>query len=242
MNHPLARALRWAGLNAVDVAAQLAVDPKTVDRWVAGRRPYPKHREALARLTGWPTSDLWPGSLQERGPITHIDEVRIVYPRRSAVPADTWLGLFARAEREIDILAYGALFLAEDMAVLTVLRDKARSGARVRIALGDPAGAHIAARGTEEGVDDAMSARIRTALVRFRPVTHVSGELRLHDTVLYNSIYRADDEMLVNSHVYGHPAAHAPVFHLLRRGSEGMVATHLDSFERIWAASRAWHE
>ncbi|MGH4015940.1 MAG: hypothetical protein ACRDSL_18870 [Pseudonocardiaceae bacterium] len=28
-------------------------------------------------------------------------------------------------------------------------------------------------------------------------------QFRLHSTVLYNSIYRADDELLVNPHVHG---------------------------------------
>jgi hypothetical protein len=33
------------------------------------------------------------------------------------------------------------------------------------------------------------------------------GQIRLHDTPLYNSIYRFDDELLVNTHVYGLLAA-----------------------------------
>ena len=37
-------------------------------------------------------------------------------------------------------------------------------------------------------------------------------EIWLHRTVLYNSIYRADDQLLVNQHTYGIPAAQAPVF------------------------------
>ncbi len=32
----------------------------------------------------------------------------------------------------------------------------------------------------------------------------------LRPTVLYNSIYRADDKLLVNQHTYGIPAAQAP--------------------------------
>ena len=60
MKHPLARALRGAGIAPVDVAARLQVDPKTVQRWLAGRLPYPRHRAALVELTGWPSRDLWP--------------------------------------------------------------------------------------------------------------------------------------------------------------------------------------
>ena len=239
MNHPLARALRGVGMNTIDVAARLGVDPKTVDRWLAGRQPYPRHRNALVALTGWPQQALWPGLPRAVEPATRADEVRIVYPHRSAVPADTWPRFFARAEREIDVLAHSALFLAEDIVSTRVMCDKARAGVRVRIALGDPNGAHIANRGTEERIGEAHSARIRAALIQFSPVAEAGGELRLHDTVLYNSIYRADDELLVNAHVYGHPASHAPVVHLRQRDAPGMATTYLESFERVWATSHA---
>ena len=237
MNHPLARALRGAGVNTVDVAARLGVDPKTVQRWMTGRVPYPRHRNALARLTGWSQHDLWPDLPRPVEPAAAVDEVRIIYSHRSAVPTDAWSRLFAEAEEEINVLAYSALFLAEDLTVSTLLRAKAAAGVRVRIALGKPNGIHVNDRGGEERVGDGMSARIRTALVGFSPVKEAGGQLRLHDTVLYNSIYRADDELLVNTHVYGHPASHAPVFHLRKRSADGMTMTYLDSFERVWAAS-----
>lgn len=43
MNHHLRHALADARLQAVDLAAHLAVDPKTVERWLKGRVPYPRH-------------------------------------------------------------------------------------------------------------------------------------------------------------------------------------------------------
>jgi hypothetical protein len=241
VNHPLARALRGAGVNAIAVAARLSVDPKTVKRWMSGRMPYPRHRNALARLTGWSQHDLWPDLPRPTQRAAVADEVRIVYPHRSAVPNDAWSRLFAEAKEEINILAYSALFLAEDLAVSTLLRDKTTAGVRVRIALGKPNGVHVKDRGGEERVGDGMGARVRTALVGFRPVAEAGGELRLHDTVLYNSIYRADDELLINTHVYGHPASHAPVFHLRKWATDGMASTYLDSFERVWAASCGPH-
>src|SRR5262249_45671476 len=121
-----------------------------------------------------------------------------------------------------------------------LLRDKARVGVRIRIALGDPAGTHVMRRGTEEGIDTVMTARIRNALVLFRPLTAEPGiHLRLHDTVLYNSIYLGDDELLVNPHVYGCPASHAPVFHLRRTTTDGMAGTYIDSFGHVWASTSA---
>jgi hypothetical protein len=57
-------------------------------------------------------------------------------------------------------------------------------------------------------------------------------EFRLHSTVLYNSIYRADDQVLVNTHIYNFPASQAPVLHLRRVAGGDMVNTYLES---TWA-------
>jgi hypothetical protein len=226
-------------MDVVDVATRLQVDPKTVQRWFTGRVPYPRHRAALAKITGWTTSDLWPQAARQAAPEPTTDEVQVAYPHRSAVPSDTWLRLFQRAEHEIGVLAYSALFLAEDTAVQRLLREKARAGVRVRIVLGDPHGDQVAKRGTDEGIDGVMIARITNALILYRALTDEPGvELRLHNTVLYNSIYRADDDLLVNPHVYGCPASTAPVLSLRLADPDGMAATYLDSFERTWDSGR----
>ena len=82
-----------------------------------------------------------------------------------------------------------------------------------------------------------MPAKIRNALTLYRPLGAVENvEIRLHRTVLYNSIYRADERMLVNQHAYGIPAAQAPVFCLCDSDGE-MTALYLDSFESVWASS-----
>ena len=74
-----------------------------------------------------------------------------------------------------------------------------------------------------------MSAKVRNALTLFRPLNGVPGvELRLHRAILYNSIYRADDQLLVNQHTYGIPAAHAPVFHIMRTPGGEMAEAYLD--------------
>jgi hypothetical protein len=83
-----------------------------------------------------------------------------------------------------------------------------------------------------------MAAKIRNALTLYQPLGAVQNiEIRLHRTVVYNSIYRADDQLLVNQHAYGLPAAQAPVFCLCGTGSGEMTALYLDSFERVWASS-----
>ena len=83
-----------------------------------------------------------------------------------------------------------------------------------------------------------MAAKIRNALTLYRPLRVVENiEIRLHRTVLYSSIYHADDQLMVNQHTYGIPAAQAPVFCLCDTVDGVMAALYLESFERVWAGS-----
>lgn len=59
-----------------------------------------------------------------------------------------------------------------------------------------------------------------------------------HDTTLYNSIYRCDDDMLVSTHVYGAVAYEAPVLHLRRLNGGAMFAGYAASFDAVWEASK----
>jgi len=238
VNEPLCRALLRVRLREDDVAARLGVDPKTVRRWLNGRVPYPHNRTAIAELVGADEAELWPDAGGLLAARIRPEELGTVYPHRWAVPREVWVRLFGSAEREIGILAYSALFLAEDAEVLQILADKGRTGVTVRIALGDPGGPNAAECGGEEGIGDAMPAKIRNALTLYRPLRTVENiEIRLHQTVLYNSIYRVDDRLLVNQHAYGIPAAHAPVFCLSDTDGGEMAALYLGSFERVWAAA-----
>jgi hypothetical protein len=235
LNEPLRQAMLRAGLREDDVAAHLGVDPKTVRRWLTGRVPYRNSRAALADLVGTHEADLWPDA---GGPLTtrpRPAELAAVYPHRSAIPRDVWKRFFWSAEREIGILAYSALFLAEDADILAIITDKARSGVRVRLALGNPDGAAVAQRGQEGGIGDAMAAGVRSALTLYRVALKMDNvEIRLHDVVLYNSLYRADDQLFVNQHAYGMPAAYAPAFRLHASDDGDMLSACLDSFDRVW--------
>ncbi|GAA5073595.1 lambda repressor-like predicted transcriptional regulator [Thermocatellispora tengchongensis] len=240
MNDNLRYALAAARLHPNDVAAALAVDPKTVHRWLKGRVPYPRHRWAVADLLQVDEADLWPEVARRHR--SYSDEVQAVYPHRWAVPHAVWRDLFQSATTEIGILAYSALFLAEDAGLLRILTSRARAGVKLRILLGDPDSTEVATRGTEEHIgSEVMAARITNALALYQPLCDEPGvEVRLHGTVLYNSIYRADDQFLVNVHAYGVPAAHAPVMHLRRAEDDGTVVTYLHSFERVWASAKPY--
>jgi len=235
---PLRRALAESRLRDVDVAEALGVDPKTVQRWLAGRLPQPRHRWGLADLVHRHEYDLWPQLATKMAPAIN-QEIRSTYTHRGAVPRDVWRQLFAASTNEIGILVYAGLFLAEDIDLVRIMRDKAENGVTIRILLGDPDSEHVAQRGTEEGITEAMAAKIRNVIVLYRLLLDVpTVEIRLHATVLYNSIYRADDQMLVNPHVYGSSAAQSPVLHLQRHGDGDLFTTYADSFERVWTGAK----
>ncbi|MFI6628457.1 XRE family transcriptional regulator [Nonomuraea wenchangensis] len=240
MNNNLRYALAAARLNTTDVAAALAVDPKTVSRWLNGRTPYPRHRWAVADLLNVDEADLWPEAAPRHQALA--DGVHAVYPHRWGIPQATWRTHFNNATEEIDILAYSALFLAEDPAIQRILIERAEAGVQVRLLLGDPKSPEVAARGVDEGIGaEVMAARVKNALTLYRPLLDANGiEIRLHRTVLYNSLYRADNRLLINTHAYGTPAANAPVMHLNRTSSEGPASTYLTSFNRIWITAERY--
>jgi hypothetical protein len=231
IGEPLRRALIGARLRDVDVAKTLGVDPKTVQRWLGGRVPHARHRWGVADLLSVHEYDLWPHLAE----LPSIDaEVYATYPHRGSVPRQVWRKMFEAADREIGILVYSGLFIAEDAELIRLLGSKARSGTAVRIIVGDPDSPHVDQRGEDEGIHDAMAAKIRNALLLYRPLLAAGASMRLHSTVLYNSLYFGDGEMLINQHIHGIAAAYAPVLHLRRQVDDGIFSTYADSFERVW--------
>jgi transcriptional regulator with XRE-family HTH domain len=232
LNETLRRALLRARLSEDDVAARLAVDPKTVRRWTEGRVPYLRHRWELARLLDCDEADLWPqvGVGQARPA-----EVVAIYPHRDTVPSEVWREFFSSAKREIGILARSGLFLAAQPTILAVLARRAQAGARVRICVRDP---EVADENTEPG--SSLASRVYNAVARYRQLCDSGNvEIRLSQAALNGSIYRADDDVLVEQYVYGIPAAQAPVLHLRRAADSEMANAYLESYERIWADARS---
>jgi transcriptional regulator with XRE-family HTH domain len=237
-NERLRSALASRGLTPEAVAAHARVNPKTVERWLGGRTPYATHRWAVASLLREDETYLWPEvvTATRASDATHAELVG-VHARRSDVPVSLWSELLRRAEHQVDLLTYAALFLHENQSAwVDLLRSKADAGVQVRIALGHPSGARVQERGAEEQFGDGISSRVRMALRHYEPLHgHERVELRLHDTTLYNSIFRFDEDMLVNTHVWGANAYGAPLIHLRRVDGGGLFDTYSDSFELVWA-------
>lgn len=245
-NERLRTAMLRTGTTAADLAACCGVDPKTVERWLSGRIPHGKTRWDAARRLGYDEDYLWPDA-PGRDPLRRIEAARSelvrLYPDRGSIHRETWHDLFGGAREEIAVLVYAALFLAEDAGIRRVLTEQARAGVRVRMLFGDPACDAVARRGEEEGIGAAaIGAKIRNILALFRPLAlEGQAEIRLHGTTLYNSLYQADDQVLVNSHVYGSVANTAPVLHLRKISGGSMTAAYLDCFTRIWDQAKPWN-
>jgi hypothetical protein len=78
-------------------------------------------------------------------------------------------------------------------------------------------------------------------LTYYRPVLAEAGcAVRLHDTTLYTSMFRYDDNLLVNPHIWGQPASANPLLHLKRTEGTGWFDTYAQSFDAVWAAARPW--
>jgi hypothetical protein len=237
LNETLCRALLQARLTEEDVAARLQVDPKTVRRWLEGRVPYLRHRWAIAAMLGADETDLWP---QLRTSRTRPDEVLAVYPHRDTVPREVWLRALGSAQHEIGILADAGLPLAADRHVVAALAERAQSGVRLRICLGDPDALAAAQGVVRPESDNASAASLRDVLAAYAPLGEKGqAEIRLHPGIVYSSIYYADDEFLISQHAYGIAAGQAPVLHLRRSEGGDMVAAYQDAFEQAWADARS---
>jgi transcriptional regulator with XRE-family HTH domain len=242
-NERLRDALLRKGVTPEQLARAIGVDPKTAERWITkDRTPYARHRHAIAAMVGEAENYLFPESVTpERAVELAGSEVVKIYPRRHSVPAEVWQGLLDQAEAHVSILIYSGLFLTDNPNLIKNLRAKAESGARVRLLVGDPASPAVARRSIEENIGkNVVPNKVRNTLAFLRPLADVPGvQVRCHGTPLYNSIYRFDDEMLVNSHVYGFMAAHAPVLHLRRLSAGELFETYLESYENVWGAAKA---
>jgi transcriptional regulator with XRE-family HTH domain len=240
-NERLRSALLAQGMTVQQLAEAIEVNPKTVERWITqGKVPYRRHQYATAALLKVEVTTLWSDARAvESASDLSKAEIVTIYPHRHMVPAGLWREIYGRAERHVDILVYAGLWLSEDPVFLDILKNKSERNAQVRVLLGDPECPAVRQRGMDEG-HHIMGGKIRNALMNYRPLfgSHPEIGFRLHDATLYNSIYRADDEMLVNTHVYGIGAYLAPVLHLRRLPGGGLFDTYANSIEQTWGGAR----
>jgi hypothetical protein len=167
-------------------------------------------------------------------------EIVGVYPHRNMIPTELWDQLLESATDRIDVLVHAGQFLVERPIFIPTLADKATAGVNVRVNFGDPASRAIALRSEEEKLGKGvLAARIKYGLVAYRPLLGTPGiEFRFHKTTLYNSIFRFDNEMIVNARVYGVPGPLAPALHLRKLGAGDLFDTDAKSFVDVWTLSK----
>lgn len=242
-NEALRALMASHGMSTDYVARQLGVDPKTAYRWIdeQSRIPHSQTRSRLCAMLGVDEARLWP-QLADRQSAKGASEAEVVtlYPDRGQVPRSLWTTMVADARETVTLLVYAGLFWFDAHAEMRrLLMDRADAGVQVRLALGDPDSCAIELRGEEEGID--MAARTRISLGLVDPLVGYPGiEVRLHSTTLYASMYRADDTLLANTHVFGSAAADSPVLHVQHIPGARLFQHYADSFERIWFRARPY--
>jgi transcriptional regulator with XRE-family HTH domain len=235
-NERLRNAMIAAHMDVDSLTRAMNVDPKTVQRWLKGRVPHLRHRWEIAKLLKEHEDFLWPPNEKSVTTTEHTAEIVAAYAHRSDVPVARWWQLFLQAQKQIDLLGYAMQFLPEQHPRLqSLLQEKATNGCLIRIALADPTSAVVQMRDEEEQLGGTLPACIRTTLHHFRGLHNLTGiEMRYHSTILYNSIFRCDNEMFVTPHLYGLHGSKAPLFHLRCLGVSGLFVNFATHFETVW--------
>src|SRR6188472_445146 len=82
-NERLRNAISARGLTSVKLAERVAVDPKTVERWIATDRiPHRTHRGAVASVVGIDEAYLWPTAAGAGQRSVDDNELISMYPTR----------------------------------------------------------------------------------------------------------------------------------------------------------------
>ena len=241
-NERLRTALVKAGMTPADLSEKLRVDPKTVERWITKNRvPHRRHRLEAAALLSVDEVFLWPSTKDDpRTTSATRAEFTEFFTNRGAIPLALWEEAIDSATEAIDLLAFAASFLHDSIPGFDQrLMAKARAGVPIRLLFGDPTSTAVQIRGDEEGIGDLLAARCRLTWNYFREAAETPGiEARQHGCTLYASMFRFDDRLLVNSHIYGAPASHSPVQLITRVAGGRMFSNYMAGFDRVWAEAR----
>ncbi|MBA8827085.1 hypothetical protein FHX42_004469 [Saccharopolyspora lacisalsi] len=220
-----------------DVSEHTGVDRKTAERWIThdGRKPHRRTRKAVSKLLSVDEVHLWPDLANDlHTSATSETELVQLYSTRSAVPFSLWNELIAGVQEQMDVLVFSGQFLVEQHNILPIVKRKVDQGVRFRFVVGDENSTAVIQRAMEEGTTGGLEGRIQMMRRYLSEVAGIPGvEVYTHGTILYNSLYRFDDQLLVNGHAFGALAGQNPVMHL-RRLSGGLMWQHyMKSFERV---------
>lgn len=215
-NENLRAALTRSGLTIEEFADVVAVDPKTVQRWLAGRVPHPKSRTRVAGALDTPEQQIWPelGSANDaegaggRSVITvPATDVLGGYAHADDPGAPHSRTLIERAGERIEIIARTLDALAGETEQLLA---RAAAGCEIRVILIE------------------ADHRIEQLLAKDR--IDVRATLAGED----HGLIRADDQMLLELWKIGYLSEPAPLIHLRRVSPGGLFDRLASHFEVGW--------
>jgi transcriptional regulator with XRE-family HTH domain len=213
-NDNLKNALQNAGLTPEEFADIIGVDPKSVQRWLAGTStPYPRHRATIARALDMHEDDLWPPdpSRSDQRDEPAVGDITGAWGSGSdpgAPEPDSFLDDIAQ---RIDLLDDHGTLLGTP-GLVDALRDQARDGCEVHVLAATPS-AELQSLIGVEGI------QLRVGNARSAP-----------------ALLRADDAMLLTIPLAdpGPP----PILTLHRHNDAGLFDRLADHFETLWDDAR----
>lgn len=243
MNTALDRAMADKQVRPRQLAHQVGVSIKTVERWIgnADHVPHARTRAAVSAYLGVSEEMLWPKAVKAAVKTGPDREVVAVYPYRSACPRAVWAELVSSAKEEIFFGGYTNYFIFLDQpAFHRTLQEKIRQGVRIRFLLGDPDSPVTRAREEIEDVALSVSTRIRIAQENLSKVEAGDGlEIRYsapEDATNHVglSVFRFDNDALVCPHLARLVGHDSPMMHLRRRDENGMFDRFAEHAEELW--------
>jgi lambda repressor-like predicted transcriptional regulator len=225
--------------SALSRATQL--DERTIQRSLDGETmPQAQNALAIADALNCKSSDLWPNAFVESGAAAEGTVPALIYASRAQIPVGVWHDLFAEATTAIDICVYGGTFLFDVIPGFgRLITDAVGRGVHIRFVAGDPGSNAVHQRGVEESIGTSLSGRCALTLDRLAAVADMDGvEICIHGTPLYASIFRVDDTIVANHHIYGSPASDNPAMLLRREQDAELWDKYEASFEKVWARAR----
>lgn len=211
-NEHLRAAITHAGLTLEEFADIVAVDIKTVQRWLGGRTPYPRHRASVAGALDTTEHALWPEAVPppaapaERGQsMAVLTDVVAGYGYATDRDAPAPVDVLRSASKQIALIIPSLV-----PSIADLLLAKAATGCRARAIIKDP-DAEVEPLLGAEGIE-----------------VHTSRGGEHHD------VYRADELMLLALRRISLRTDSPPVIVLQRRTSAGLFDRLADDFEQRW--------
>jgi hypothetical protein len=237
----LRQAIFEAGLDPDRLAALIEVDSKTVQRWLSGGAPYPRHRVKVAKVLGRQEHELWPEAGAE--PISQHDlrrELQAVFATAEDPEAPDWRELLEDATNQIDLLGWTLIEILAAPGAIDQLKGKAASGLKLRILISAPDSAFLRAAAGELGLDEVdyigrSGLQLEAETARGH-LEQLAGQPRVELREFYTdpryTILRFDEQLLITPHLHSAPLDDSPLLYLRRRHDGGLFdrfAAHLDA-------------